>query len=82
MLERMMMLHSSSATFRELFRSQQTTQSFIDAYKNFVDKLKSAVNINQWATRILEKLSHLGLALALDNTVAGGQKREVCIDLS
>ncbi|KAJ2916640.1 hypothetical protein MD484_g3777, partial [Candolleomyces efflorescens] len=77
MLERMMMLHSSSATFRELFRSQQTTQSFIDAYKNFVDKLKSAVNINQWATRILEKLSHLGLALALDNTVAGGQKREI-----
>ncbi|RXW16665.1 hypothetical protein EST38_g9189, partial [Candolleomyces aberdarensis] len=77
MLERMMKLHSSSATFRELFRSQQTTQSFVDAYKNFVNKLKAAASINQWATRILEKLSHLGLALALDNAVAGGQKREI-----
>ncbi|EAU86631.2 hypothetical protein CC1G_07289 [Coprinopsis cinerea okayama7 len=77
LLEEMMGLHSSSGTFRELFRSQQTTQLYIDAYKGYVSRLKSASKINVWNTRILEKLSHLGLALALDNAVSGNQKREI-----
>jgi hypothetical protein len=42
-----------------------------------VAKLSSSSSINGWNIRILEKLTHFGLALALDNTVGGGQKREV-----
>lgn len=82
MLETMMKLHSSSSTFRELFRSQQATQMFIDAYKNSVESLKAQLTegggiVNDRMMRIMEKLSHLGLALALDNAVAGAQKREI-----
>ncbi|KAF5339895.1 hypothetical protein D9611_009101 [Ephemerocybe angulata] len=77
MLEAMMKLHTSSSTFREIFRSQQATQMFIDGYKQTVEKLKTSPSINQLTGRIIEKLSHLGLALALDNAVAGGQKREI-----
>ncbi|KAF6760566.1 hypothetical protein DFP72DRAFT_988225 [Ephemerocybe angulata] len=50
-----------------IFRSQQATQMFIDGYKQTVEKLKTSPSINQLTGRILEKLSHLGLALALDN---------------
>ena len=79
LVEEMMSLHASSATFREIFRSQQTTQLFIEAYKAYVSKLSSAIHINHWTTRILDKLTHFALALALDNAVAGQQKREVCL---
>lgn len=77
LVEEMMSLHSSSATFREVFRSQQTTQLYIDGYKSYVDKLKIAPSVNTWNKRLVEKLSHLGLALALDTAVSGNQKREV-----
>lgn len=75
--ENLMSLHASSGTFRHVFQSQQTTQLFIVAYKSFVAKISNALQVNVRTIRILEKLSHFGLALALDNAVAGGQKREV-----
>jgi hypothetical protein len=84
LIEELLILHASSSTFRHLFESQQTTQLFIDAYKSMVAKLSGATRINEWNLRILEKLTHFGLALALDNSVGGSQKREVsvgrCID--
>ena len=82
LIEELMGLHSSSPTFRQVFQSQQTTQMFVDAYKMFVSKVTGAQaqNINESTTRILEKLSHFGLALALDTVVGGPQKREVGSD--
>ncbi|KAF8962103.1 beach-domain-containing protein [Flammula alnicola] len=77
LVEELLTLHASSSTFRQLFESQQTTQLFIDTYKSMVVKLSSASSINGWNIRILEKLTHFGLALALDNAVGGGQKREI-----
>jgi hypothetical protein len=82
LVEELMDLHASSATFRQVFKSQQTTQLFVSAYKAFVSKVSAATEVNQWTSRILEKLTHLGLALALDNHIAGGQKREVCQGIS
>ena len=79
LIEELLTLHASSSTFRHLFESQQTTQLFIDAYKSTVSKLTQASSINDWSLRILEKLTHFGLALALDNSVGGSQKREVNI---
>ena len=77
LIEELLTLHASSPTFRQIFESHQTTQLFIDTYKSHVDRLYSASSINDWNARILEKLSHFGLALALDNAVGGAQKREV-----
>ncbi len=38
--------------------------------------------IDQSTIRVLEKLSHLGLSIALDNAVAVAQKQEVCLSYS
>ncbi|RDB25611.1 Beige 1 [Hypsizygus marmoreus] len=51
--------------------------TFIEAYKTFVSKVTAAPQVNQWTRRILEKITHLGLALALDPFIAGSQKREI-----
>ena len=77
LIEELLTLHATSSTFRQIFESQQTTQLFIDTYKSLVDALSSASSINDWNARILEKLTHFGLALALDNAVSGAQKRDV-----
>ena len=78
LIEEFLTLHATSSTFRQIFESQQTTQLFIDTYKSLVDKLTcSTSSMNDWNARILEKLTHFGLALALDNAVGGTQKREV-----
>lgn len=77
LVEKFMDLHASSPTFRQVFKSQQTAQQFVDAYKSFVSKVIAATDINQWTSRILEKLTHFGLALALDVHLNGSQKREV-----
>ncbi|KAG5653218.1 hypothetical protein H0H81_001695 [Sphagnurus paluster] len=77
LVEEIMDLHASSPTFRQIFKSQQTTQLFVEAYKTFVGKVTSSPGVNHWTRRILEKISHLGLALALDPLIAGNQKREI-----
>ncbi|KAG6831011.1 hypothetical protein H0H92_013198 [Tricholoma furcatifolium] len=77
LVEKIMDLHSSSSTFRQVFKSQQTTQVFVDTLKTFVNKVTAAPQVNQWTKRILEKMTHLGLALALDPLIAGNQKREL-----
>lgn len=80
-LEELVLLQSSSPTFRQLFESQQTTQMFIKAFRSFVTSLTSTSEIPQHHIRISEKLMHFGLTLSLDNAVAGAQKREVCLFL-
>ncbi|KAF8344869.1 hypothetical protein F5887DRAFT_1061981 [Amanita rubescens] len=76
--EELMSLHSTTPAFRQVFASQQTTQLFVSTYKTFVSSISAvpAVN-NQLTIRLLEKLNHFGLALALDNAVAGTFKREI-----
>jgi hypothetical protein len=78
LIEELLTLHATSSTFRQIFESHQTTQLFIDTYKSLVDRLSSAsASSVDWNARILEKLTHFGLALAFDNAVGGAQKREV-----
>ena len=79
LIEELMHLHASNANFRDVFKSHSTTQLFVDAYKGFVEKVGILPEISQRIVRILEKLGHFGLALALGNEVAGSQKREVGI---
>ncbi|KAF5360312.1 hypothetical protein D9758_009126 [Tetrapyrgos nigripes] len=77
LVEKLMNLHARSGAFRHIFQSQQTTQLFVNAYKDFVAKISGQTAFNDYAVRILEKMAHLGLALALDNSVAGAQKRDI-----
>ncbi|EMD36591.1 hypothetical protein CERSUDRAFT_115625 [Gelatoporia subvermispora B] len=77
LLEALIELHSTCAAFRHIFKSSSITQAFIDAYQPFVISMSSAPEVSQAAIRILEKLSHLALSVALDESVAGSQKREI-----
>ena len=77
LLEVLIETHSTSPTFREVFRSHAVTQSFIDAYKMYNMSVAQSYEIDQNTVRILEKLSHFGLSIALDNAVAVSQKQEV-----
>ncbi|KAM6494725.1 hypothetical protein JOM56_009348 [Amanita muscaria] len=82
LVEELMSLHTTSAAFRQVFASQQTTQIFVNTYKAFVSSVSGASAINNDLTiRLLEKLTHFGLALALDNAVAGTFKREIIATL-
>ena len=76
LLEALIDTHSTSPTFREVFRSHAVTQSFIDAHKMFATSVAHAAEIDLGTVRVLEKLSHLGLSIALDNVVAVNQKQE------
>ncbi|KAI0067044.1 beach-domain-containing protein [Artomyces pyxidatus] len=76
-LEELVRLQSSSTTFCELFKSQQTTQLFIQAFKAFVTAVSSSHNIIQRHIRMMEKLMHFGLTLALDDALPGSQKRDI-----
>lgn len=77
LVEELISLHVSSPTFRQVFRSQQTTQILVDAYKAFVTAVAATPEVHQRTIRILEKVSHFALTLALDSDVIGPQKREV-----
>ncbi|KAJ8689982.1 beige protein-like 1 [Pleurotus ostreatus] len=77
LIEELMNLHASSSTFRQIFKSQQTTQLFVDAYKAYVSRITALPALNSKTTSTVEKLNHLGLAFALDNSVAGSQKRQI-----
>lgn len=78
LVEELIDLHASSPTFRQVFRSQQTTQVFVDSYKAFVTAISaSKTGVNPRTIRILEKISHFSLTLTLDSDVSAPQKREV-----
>ena len=81
LVEELIDLHASSPTFRQVFRSQQTTRLFVDAYKAFVTAVSSSTDINPRAIKLLEKISHFSSTLSLDNDVVGPQKREVCVSV-
>lgn len=77
LLERLIDVHSTSPTFRAVFQSNAVTQSYIDSYKSFVTVLGMTEQIDLSTIRVLEKLSHFGLSIALDNVVPGSQKQDV-----
>lgn len=81
LLEELINLQSTSPSFRQVFKSQQTTSLVIGAYKAFVASAASGSLLEGTSVRILEKMNHFVLSLALDNTVATAQKQEVMMSL-
>jgi hypothetical protein len=77
LIEELIDLHAASPTFRQVFRSRQTTQLFLDAYKTFVNALTRSNGVDRRTTRMLEKISHFSLTLTLANDIAAAQKRDV-----
>jgi hypothetical protein len=77
LVEELIDLHSSSLKFRELFKSHQTTALLVDACKSFVTKVVIDLEMRMKTVRILEKVTHLVLMLALDNYVDSIHKQEV-----
>ena len=77
LLEELIKIHSYSPTFRHAFQSQVTTQTFIDAFKAFVLAVSMTYELHVVVVRVLEKLSHFGLCISLDNAVAVAQSEEV-----
>lgn len=79
LVEELSDLHSSTTSFRELFRSKQTTSLYLDACRSFVTKLADVPHLKDKTERLIGKVSNLTLMLALDNAVDGNQKREVSL---
>ena len=77
LVEELIDLHSSSLSFRELFKSQQTTALLVTACQSFVNTVASSSETRKRTIRILEKLTHLVLMLALDTHVDAALKQEV-----
>ncbi|KAJ3720550.1 hypothetical protein C8R42DRAFT_671005 [Lentinula raphanica] len=74
----MSLSYSRSLLSRSGSRSSIASFASLNAFNTPTStKPDSQATINPQAIRILEKLSHFGLGLALDNSVAGGQKREI-----
>ncbi len=82
LLEQLIELQATNAAFRQTFQIQTTTLVFVNAYRSFVVALSSSSQIDQATIRILEKLSHFGLTLSLDESVQTTQKQEVCVPSS
>jgi hypothetical protein len=81
LLEELIQLHPNSPTFRQIFKSTQTTEMFLDAYKSFTTGVKSLTEIGQSTIALMDKVSHFALALALDSSVATAQQQEVSFSL-
>ena len=67
LVEELIDLHSSSLSFRELFKSHQNTALLVDACRSFVARVAVDPMMRTKAVRILKKVTQLVLMLALDN---------------
>ncbi|KZT02850.1 beach-domain-containing protein [Laetiporus sulphureus 93-53] len=77
LLEQLINLHSTVPSFRQIFKSHATTEIFINTYRMFVASASTTVELPFNTVRILEKLSHFGLSVALDNSVSSSHKQEI-----
>ena len=77
LIEELMDLQSTSPTFRQIFKSHQTSALFINSYSFFITNIPSARLDERNFIRILEKINHFALALTLDAAMTMTQKQEV-----
>lgn len=77
LLEELINLQSDSPEFRLLFKSQQTTEILISAYSEFVSSGLKCYENRHKCVRVLEKMNHLVLALAMDKIVNNSQRQEM-----
>ncbi|KIO27820.1 hypothetical protein M407DRAFT_72594 [Tulasnella calospora MUT 4182] len=76
--EELIELHSTSPSFRSLLQSKPVLSIFIKSAQSFVMDVANFNRTNSRTTRISEKITHLALMCALDQSVDPQQKEEVC----
>ena len=77
LLETLIQLHPISPSFRQIFKSSQVTQQFIDTHLAFASAVRSLPEISQRVTSLMDKMCHFAVALALDPSASQTQKEEV-----
>jgi hypothetical protein len=77
LLEAIIQLHSTSPSFKQIFKSTQVTQQFIDTHFAFASAVKSLSEISQRVTSLMDKMCHLAIALALDPSISESLQVEV-----
>lgn len=75
--EELIELHSVSPSFRSAFQSKPVTGQFIRAARSFIGRVTESDQLRNRAVRVSEKITHLALMLALDNSVDQHQKDQV-----
>jgi len=77
LVEELIDLHSSSSTFRQLFRSKQTSSILVTACQVFISKIYEFSQARGRTERLLEKVITLVNIIASDGTVDDQQKEQV-----
>jgi len=77
LLEALIQLHSTSPSFKQVFKSTQITSQFIDTHLAFASAVRSLPEISQRVTSLMDKMCHFTIALALDPSVPETQQAEV-----
>ena len=77
LLEALIQLHSTSPSFKQIFKSTQVTQQLVDTHLAFASAVRSLPEINQRVTSLMDKMCHFVIALALDPSVSETQQAEV-----
>ncbi|KAG8952301.1 hypothetical protein FRC04_004729 [Tulasnella sp. 424] len=75
--EELIELHSSSPSFRSLLQSKPVLSIFIKSARSFTMDVAQSDRTNPRITRISEKITHLALMCALDQSVDPQQKDEL-----
>jgi hypothetical protein len=77
--EELLDLHSSASTFRELFKSKQTTLILVNACQSFIAKIYEFPQSRAKVERLVEKITALVAAIAADAPVDDDQKEQASI---
>jgi hypothetical protein len=77
LVEELIDLHSSTSTFRQLFRSKQTTDILLRACQTFISKIFEFSQLRGKTDRLFEKVTTLVALLASDNHMDVEQVKQV-----
>jgi hypothetical protein len=80
--EELIDLHSSASTFRQLFKSKQTTSILLNACQSFIAKIYEFPQSRGKVERLIEKITTLVAAVAQDAPVDEDQKEQVSSGVS
>jgi hypothetical protein len=80
--EELIDLHSSASTFRQLFKSKQTTSILLNACQSFITKIYEFPQSRGKVERLIEKITTLVAAITQDAPVDEDQKEQVSSEVS
>lgn len=79
LVEELIDLHSSTSTFRQLFKSKQTTSILLNACQSFIARIYESPQSRGKVERLIEKITTLVAAIAADAPVDEDEKEQVSL---